>query len=95
MKVIVLSNTKYKENDIIYNAISEEGLVSFKVNGAQSGKSPYLWLNNYLTIADIEFGDRRFKYPSLKEAKLVSSPLSGNDSLPKLMSLAVLAEATR
>ncbi len=93
MKVIVLTNSKYKENDIIFNAISEEGECSFKVCGGQSSKSPYVWLNNPLTIAEVEFGgDRRFKYPTLKEAKLISSSLTLDNDLNYLCTIAVINE---
>ena len=93
MKLIVLSNTKYKENDVIYNAISEESYFSFKASGAQKQNSKILWLNNALTYADVEFADRRYKYPTLKEAKLIDAPLV-DDSLEVMMSYALIAEAT-
>ena len=92
MKIIVLSNTKYKENDYIYNAISENECLSFKVCGGQSNKSPYVWLNNPLTVAEVEFGDRRFKYPPLKEAKLISSPMTMNDSFDYLSLVSLIIE---
>lgn len=92
MKIIVLNNTKYKENDVIYNAITENGYISFKAPGALSGKSQVMWLNNPLTIADAEFSDRRYKYPTLKEAKLISSPINGKESLEELTILSVIIE---
>lgn len=93
MKVIVLTNNKYKENDLIYNALSEEGECSFKVCGGQSSKSPYVWLNNPLTIAEVECGtDRRFKYPILKEAKLISSSLTLDNDLNYLCAISVISE---
>ncbi len=92
MKIIILSNTKYKENDVIYDAISEDGVVSFKAYRGQDNKSEAVWLNNVLTVADVEFADRRYKYPTLKEAKLISSSISGNDPLEYLVSLNVIAE---
>ena len=94
MKVIVLSTTKYKENDVIYNAISETESVSFKGYRAFDSKSSMMWLNNPLTIADIEFADRRYKYPTLKEAKLLSSPLTGDESLEYLYSVSSIIEIT-
>ena len=92
MKIIVLGNSKYKENDYIYNAISAGEYFSFKACGGQSNKSPYLWLNNPLTIAEVEFGDKRFKYPALKEAKLISSPMKNDSSLEYLYSINLIAE---
>ena len=94
MKVIVLSNSKYKENDVIYNAISEEGSLSFKAYRGQDNKSPAVWLNNPLVIADIDLStDKRLKYPTLKEAKLISSPMTGDDSLEYLYAVNLLSEA--
>ena len=92
MKIIVLGNSKYKENDLIYNAISEDSSFSFKVCGGQSNKSPCVWLNNPLTIAEVEFGDRRFKHPSLKEAKLIASPMTMNNSLTYLCTISIITE---
>ena len=95
MKVIVLSKTNYKEKDIICDAISEEGELSFKLIHAQDNKSPYLFMNNPLTIAEVEFGDKKYKYPPVKEARLISSPLTGNESLDYLFSLSVITEAAK
>lgn len=94
MKIIVLSNTKYKENDVIYDAISETESVSFKAYRGQDNKSEYVWLNNIMTIADVEFADRRYKYPTLKEAKLISSSIGGGDPLEYLYTLSALSEVT-
>ena len=40
----------------------------------------------------MEFGDKRFKYPPLKDAKLISSPLTMNDSLDYLSVVALIVE---
>lgn len=95
MKIIVLSKTDYKEKDIICDAISETESLSFRLPRANDAKSPYLWMNNPLTIAEVEFGDKRFKYPPVKEAKLISSPLTREDSLDYLLCLAVIAETAK
>ena len=92
MKVIVLSLSSFKESDVIYNAISEESSLSFKAYRGQDNKSQYLWLNNPLVIADVEFADRRYKYPTLKEAKLIASPLKGDNQLEYLYSIAAITE---
>ena len=92
MKIIVLSQTKYKENDVIYDAISETETVSFKAYRGQDNKSQYLWLNNPLTIAEVEFADRRYKHPTLKEAKLISSPMTDKKSLEYFYCLNVVTE---
>ncbi len=92
MKIIVLSLSKFKENDVIYNAISEIGSLSFKAFRGQDNKSEYVWLNNPLTIADVEFSDKRYKYPTLKEAKLIRSPIKGGDPLDYLCSISAITE---
>ena len=94
MKIIILSKTNYKENDVIYDAISETGSVSFKAYRGQDNKSEHIWLHNIMTIADVEFADRRYKYPTLKEAKLISSSIGGGDPLEYLYSLSALQEMT-
>lgn len=79
MKVIILSVSKYKEKDCIYNALSEEGLVSFQAKGAQDPKSKFIWLNNPLTIADVEFlEDGRYKHKLVKAAMPVLFALSSD-----------------
>lgn len=94
MKVIILSKTPYKEKDVIFNAISEDKYFSFRARGVIDNKSPYVWLNNELTIADIEVSeDKRSKYLSLKEAKPISSSLIGDGDLNYLFSLSVIGEA--
>ena len=92
MKIIVLSQSDYKEKDVIYDAISETETLSFKLNHVKSGSSPYLWMNNPMTIAEIEFGDRRYKYPPVKEAKLIYSPLNSNTDLDYLKAIGVMGE---
>ena len=95
MKVIILSTTKYKEKDCIYNAISKEKSLSFQAKGAQGPKSQFVWLNNVLTVADVEFlQDGRYKYPVLKTASFVSGSMTGNDKLDYLFTLSALAEIT-
>ena len=67
MKVIILNKANYKEKDCIYDAISENEYFSFQAKRAQDSKSPYVWLNNPLTVADIElFEDGRYKHKLLK-----------------------------
>ena len=95
MQVIILSTTKYKEKDCIYNAISKDKSLSFKAKGAQEAKNQFVWLNNMLTVADVEFlDDARYKYPIIKNASLVFPSISGMDKLEYLFSLSALAEIT-
>ncbi len=95
MRVIILSTSKYKEKDCIYDAISEDGPISFKARGAQESKSPFVWLNNILTVADVDFAEGKYKYPVLKSATLVSSSITGSNELEYLYALSALAEITK
>ena len=68
--------TSYKEKDIIVNAISQEGLVTFKVRGAEAPNSPFIWLKNPLTVAEVSWVENvRYRHQILKEATLVFSPI--------------------
>lgn len=94
MKIIVLSKTDYRENDVIINAISEEEEISFLVRGARNPTSPFKWLNTTLTEADVEFvSPNKYKHPVLKRASLLSSPLSRELSLDKIISISLVGEA--
>ena len=96
MKVIILSKSSYKEKDCIYNAISQEGFISFMAKGAQDPKSKFVWLNNPLTMADVEFlTDGRYKHKVINNATLISSPMLGATDYSYLVSIGVLTEITR
>ena len=96
MKVIILSYTDYKEKDRIYNAIATDGYISFKVRGGSVNTSPYIWLTNPLTVADVELtSDGRYKYPVMKEALLVSSPIGLDDSLEYLFAIGIIQEVSK
>ena len=96
MKVIILSKSSYKEKDCIYSAISQEGYISFMAKGAQDPKSKFVWLNNPLTIADVEFlSDGRYKHKVVNNATLISSPMVGATDYGYLISIGVLTEITR
>ena len=92
MKAIILKSSKYREKDLIYTAITEDRSISFKVKGGLDPKSPYVWMNNILTVADIDFVEGKYKYPILKEARIISSPLNGNDSLEYLACIQIVAD---
>ena len=96
MKVIILSKSSYKEKDCIYNAISPEGFISFLAKGAQDPKSKFVWLNNPMTIAEIEFlADGRYKHKVINNAILVSSPMKSGSDFSYLVSINVLTELAR
>lgn len=95
MKIIVLSTTPYKEKDTILSAISENGVVSFKVRGGQTSNGPFTWLHNPLTIADVEFVDNpRYTNKIVKGAKLIYSPLNNGQDLSNLLAIKLLEETT-
>ena len=76
MKIIVIKKTDYKEKDTIIDAISELGPVSFKVRGSNSPNSHLGWINNPLTIADVEYVENvRYRHQILKNASLIYSPI--------------------
>ena len=75
MKIIVLTISPYKEKDAIVSAISENEFVTFLARGIKDPKSKNNAINNPLTIADIELMDGNFKYPILKEAKQLLTPM--------------------
>ena len=74
MKIIVLTNTNYKEKDAIITAISQSETIIFTARGIKDPKSKNAVLNNPLTIADIELVDGDYKYPVLKGSKELFSP---------------------
>ena len=96
MKVIILSKSNYKEKDCIYNALSQEGLISFMAKGAQDPKSKYVWLNNPLTIADVDFlSDGRYKHKVINSAVLISSPMQKSTNYEYLVAINVLTELSK
>lgn len=95
MKIIVLSTSKYKEKDLIVNAISEDQVISFKARGGLEAKSPFAFLSNELTVAEVEFsGPETYKNRILKSAMMISSPLQYSDSLDKLFTIKIVSEIT-
>ena len=92
MKIIIISKTNYKEKDVIINAISETGPVSFKVRNGQTPNSAFYWVNNPLTIAEVEYVENvRYIHQILKGAQLIYSPLS-DSSLTRLMTVHLAVE---
>ena len=76
MKIIVIKKTDYKEKDTIIDAISHDGPVSFKVRGSQTPTSHLAWINNPLTVADVEYVENvRYRHQILKNAQLIYSPI--------------------
>lgn len=95
MKIIILSITQYKEKDGIIDAVTEQGVTSFTVKGIFDPKSKFAALNNVMTIADVEFGDSRYKYPVVKSYTLIESPMRGHNDIFYLGSLMFLNEVTK
>ena len=96
MKVIILSKSSYKEKDCIYNAISRDECFSFMAKGAQDPKSKFIWLNNPMTVAEVEFlQDGRYKHKVINNAVLLSSPMMANNSYEYLSTIGVLLELAK
>lgn len=94
MKIIVISTTKYKEKDSIINAINENETFSFKVQSSLDPKSKNHWLATPFTIADVTFSENpNLKYPILKSADLLFSPLLFGNSYTKLVAINIMEEA--
>lgn len=94
MKFIVLTITQYKEKDGIIFGISEEGPMTLTARGMLDPKNKNSGLNNPLTIADIELGSDRFKYPVIKSSTVLVSPLKVNNDYFYLGGITLLGEAT-
>ena len=94
MEIIVLRISNYKEKDGIVEAISETETLSFLVRGIFDPKSKNAFLNNPLTIADIELSEGKFKYPTLKSSYLISSPINPQSDLRYMGSLMMIIEST-
>ncbi len=94
MKLIILSITTYKEKDAIINALSEEGIVTFSVNGLLSPKSKNIILSTPLVIADVKMKEGKYKYLICESSSLILSPYSSSDSLTKMAAIAMVGEAT-
>ena len=95
MKIIVISVTAYKEKDGILTALTEEGMKSFTVRGIQDPKSKNIYLNNSCTVADVELGTGKFKYPVIKSSVILESPLKKMSDIKYMGSIILLCEATK
>ena len=95
MKIIVLSITPYKEKDAIIDALSENGDFTFLAKGIYNPKSKNAGLNNILVTADIETNEGNYKYPVLKTADIIDSPMKVTNDFYYLSSIMMIAEATK
>ena len=94
MEIIVLRISNYKEKDGIVEAISETETLSFLVRGIFDPKSKNAFLNNPLTVADIELSEGKNKYQSLKSSYLINSPINPRSDLKYMGSLMMIIEST-
>ena len=94
MEIIVLRISNYKEKDGIVEAISVGETLSFLVRGIFDPKSKNAFLNNPLTIADVELSEGKSKYPALKSAYLINSPINPRADLRYMSSLMMIVEAS-
>lgn len=95
MKLIILTITPYKERDGIITALGENCVISFNVRGLLNPKSTNHFLNTPLIEIDATFQEGNYKYKLLKNAKILFSPYSTQDSLNKLAMISLLQEATK
>ncbi|MDY4849458.1 MAG: DNA repair protein RecO [Bacilli bacterium] len=94
MIVITLSITQYKEKDAIVSAVSEDGFLTFLAKGVYDQKSANFVINNLLTVFDINLREGNYKYPILKSAKLLYSPIKKIDDICLLGSVSLILEMT-
>lgn len=93
MKSIILKISEYKEKDAIINAINENGIITFIAKGVRGAKSKCLALNNPLSIVDLNFVDNpKYKYPVLKDADVLYSPLNLMGNLKELGLVMLLSD---
>lgn len=93
MKSIIIKISAYKEKDAVVTALDETGIITFIVKGLLSSKSKNLALNNPLTIANLTFSEPgKYKYPVLKEAEIIYSPLNLMGRLKDLALVMLLAD---
>ena len=94
MEIIVLKTVRYKESDGIIEAINENEKVSLLVRGLYSSKSKNAFLNNSLTIADVELNEGKYKYPVVKSSLSIASPLNLHNQLSHMAVIMGITEAT-
>lgn len=94
MEIIILKVTAYKEKDGIIDAISEDSEMSFLVRGVFDPKSKNAFLNNPLTIADVDFSEGKYKYPVVKSSMLVETPINPRSDLRYMSALMMINEVT-
>ena len=93
MKIIVLNKAEYKDKDLIISAISETGYMSFKVRGGNVPNSPFTWLTNPLTVAEVDFIDNpRYTNKIVKGAMLLYTPLTNGNEMHNLLAISLLQE---
>lgn len=94
MEIIILKITNYKEKDGIIDAISKNEKMSFLVRGLFDPKSKNAFLNNPLTIADIELSEGNYKYPVVKSSLMIKSPINPHADLKYMGSIMMIVEVT-
>lgn len=94
MKAIILSLSKYKEKDLMVTALTEEGAVSFKVNGGQSSTSKNAIINNPLAVVDLTLSETKNGHTNLKECSLITMPLNSTTDLAYMSAISTIQEAT-
>ncbi len=94
MEIITLRIINYKEKDGIIEAISTDGVISLLCRGVFDSKSKNAFLNNPLTIADVEISEGKYKYPVINSSMLLTSSLNPRADLKYMAILMLISEAT-
>ncbi|MCR4879467.1 MAG: DNA repair protein RecO [Bacilli bacterium] len=95
MKIIVLSLTKYKEKDVIINAISSEEYLTFNAHGLLSPTSKFSALNNELTIAEVTLSESQKSHQySLKDCSVINMPFNLANDIYYMVAINLISEAT-
>ena len=94
MEIITLRITNYKEKDGIIEALSLDGVMTLLCRGLFDPKSKNAFLNNPLTIADIETSEGKYKYPVIKSSMLINTPINPHADLKYMSVLMLIVEAT-
>ncbi|MCQ2814724.1 MAG: DNA repair protein RecO [Bacilli bacterium] len=93
MKCIIISTKKYKEKDALITAITEKEVITFHAKSVLDSKSKFTFLNVPLSKIDVTFIEGKYKYPLMKEASIVSSPLKNKSTLYQMSLLMLIQEA--
>ena len=95
MKLIIINIARYREKDGIATGLGEDGLVTFRIPGLYSPKSPFVAFNNLMSIIEPTLTETKgAKHLILKEAQLLFSPMLSELDIHYVACMSILIEAT-